>query len=201
MYHSRLDGLYRRTELDGISDLVDALKTPAYNGMHTKKELNMPTWNERKAVGDAHEHRVSHELEQRGWTVAEWGKGTMPPEINEAMRASGSPWNHFPDLVASRDGDIITVDSKDRMSSVDTGRYAVKRECVAFGLRFYGSFGIPLFYVFGNLGVLTPQEVSSYGIVGPRVRGGAYFLVNGSMAHLFDDVFGTPRQQRGEAAA
>lgn len=152
----------------------------------------MTNWNERKAVGDAHEQRVAEELEARGWEVAPWGQGTLPPGIRTALSQSDSRWRHFPDLVAARDGDVITVDAKDRMRSTQSDRYAVKRDCVSFGLQFLAAFGIPVFYVFGNLGVLSPAEVTSYGTVGPRVRGGAYYLVSGRLARHFDDMFGAP---------
>ena len=59
------------------------------------------------------------------------------------------------------------------MRSTETGRYAISRECVAFGLQFVAAFGIPVYYVFGNLGVLCPTEVMSYGTIGrlaPEVR-------------------------------
>lgn len=87
---------------------------------------------------------------------------------------------------------MLTIDCKDRMSSAETGRYAIGRDCVSFGLQFLAAFNIPVFYVFGNLGVLTPTEVTSYGMVGPRGRGGSYYLINGRLAHVFDDVFGSP---------
>jgi Holliday junction resolvase len=151
----------------------------------------MTTWEERKAAGDELERRVREELERRGWTVAEWGQAILPAAIRAAV--SRTPWRHFSDLVATRDGDLVAIDCKDRMASTQTGRYAIKRDCVSFGLQFHAAFGVPVFYVFGNLGVLTPQEVSSYGTIGPRGlwgRGGSYYLVSGRLGHRFDDVFG-----------
>ncbi|MEO3860895.1 hypothetical protein [Acrocarpospora sp. B8E8] len=153
----------------------------------------MSTWTDRKAIGDAHEERVARELESRGWTVAPWGQGIMPAPIQTAITRSRTRFKHFPDLIAAREGDILTIDAKDRMSSAETGRYAISRDCISFGLQFVAAFGLPVFYVFGNLGVLTPTEVMSYGRVNPRgVGGGAYHLVNGRLAHQFDDVFGAP---------
>lgn len=75
------------------------------------------------------------------------------------------------------------------MRSTQTDRYAISRSCVSAGLHII-TFGPPLFYVFGNLGVLTPSEVMAYGTLGPRARGGAYYLIPGRLAHHFDDVFG-----------
>jgi hypothetical protein len=144
-----------------------------------------------------HEGRVANELNARGWEVALWGQGILSEEIRRVV--SRTRWKNFPDLVGAREGDLVTVDAKERMSSAETGRYAISRECVAFGLQFVAAFGVPVFYVFGNLGVLTPQEVMSYGHVGPRGMGGSYYLINGRLAHQFDDVFGSP--VRTDAAA
>lgn len=161
----------------------------------------MSTWEQRKAAGDDHEQRVAKALEEHGWEVARWGQSILTDRIRATLSQSESRWKHFPDLVAARDGDIVTIDAKDRMRSTETGRYAISRGCLSFGLQFLAAFGIPVFYVFGNLTVLTPPEVQSYGRVGPRARGGAYYLINGHLAHPFDDVFGAPEEGRGDLAA
>lgn len=155
-------------------------------------------WNQRKAVGDAHEERVTRELERRGWTASRCGTGVYKPEIQWALGRSESRLREFPDLIAARDGDVVTVDCKDRMSSAETGRYAISRRCLTAGLQFLGANApVPLYYVFGNLGVLTPAEVMHYGSIGQR--GGSYYLVPGRLGHHFDDVFGVPMV--GEQAA
>ena len=150
----------------------------------------MNGWNQRKLIGDAHEGRVSEELAARQWIVDPWGQAILSEQVQRAI--SRTRWKNFPDLVAARDGDLVAIDAKDRMSSAETGRYAISRECVSFGLQFVAAFGVPIFYVFGNLGVLTPQEVMSYGSTGARGMGGSYYLINGRLAHQFDDVFGNP---------
>lgn len=150
----------------------------------------MADWQERKLVGDAHEKRVSEELRARGWDVARWGQGVLSPAICAAISRSGSPWRYFPDLVATRSDDLVTIDCKDRMPSRPSLRYSIKRDCVWFGLQFSAVFKIPLFYVFGNLGVLTPTEIHAYPTPGTPTPTGAYFIINGTRAHRFDDVFG-----------
>lgn len=158
----------------------------------------MTTWEDRKAVGDAHEQRVTEELTARGWEVARCGQGILPPRIRDAISLNDHRDRHQPDLIAERDGDVIKIDCKDRMRSTQTDRYAISRNCVSVGLHII-TFGPPLFYVFGNLGVLTPSEVMAYGTVGPRVRGGAYYLVPGRLARNFDDVFGVPEIDQAAA--
>lgn len=48
----------------------------------------------------------------------------------------------------------------------------------------------PLYYVFGDLRVLTPVEVLHYTGHAERRHDGAYRLVNTRQAHHFDTVFG-----------
>jgi hypothetical protein len=150
----------------------------------------MSSFAEQLAVGADHERRVAAESEARGWTVTPWGQSMLPAVTRRAMR--DTRFQHFPDIVAARPGEIVTIDAKDSMPSTETGRYAVSQKCVQFGLQFFAAFGLPVFYVFSNLGVLCPTEVTSYGRLGPPSSGGAYYLVDGRYAHLFDDVFGRP---------
>lgn len=49
---------------------------------------------------------------------------------------------------------------------------------------------MPLYYVFGDLTVLTPAEVMHYCSVSLRHPGGAYYLVSTRYAHPFSEVFG-----------
>ena len=152
----------------------------------------MSSFGGRLSVGTAHERRVSTELRARAWTVDPWGQGVLSAEIRDAIQRGESRLRFLPDLIAARNGELITIDCKDRMRSTDSGRYAVARQCVNFGLHI-AALGIPLYYVFGNLGVLLPTEVQAYGWNGPQVAGnGAYYLVPERLGHQFDDVFGKP---------
>ena len=122
-----------------------------------------------------------------------WGQGVLSSTVREAICRSNSQLRLLPDLIAGRDGELVTIDCKNRIRSGHTGRYAISRHCVNFGLHL-NAMGVPVFYVFGNLGVLLPTEVMSYGRIGPRVTGnGAYYLVAERLAHHFDDVFGKTR--------
>ena len=153
----------------------------------------MDSFSDRLGVGTAHEQRVAIKLRECGWAVAPWGQGVLPEEIRDAIQRSDSRLRHMPDLIAARDGELVTIDCKDRMHSTGTGRYAVSRKCVNFGLQM-AALGVPLLYVFGNLGVLLPTEVMTYGRIGPHANGGgAYYLVPERLGHKFDDMFGDPQ--------
>ncbi|KRD23377.1 MULTISPECIES: hypothetical protein [unclassified Streptomyces] len=149
----------------------------------------MTQWQDRQAIGDMHERRVAAALRARGWTVQPCGQGTYPPAVREALRRTRSALRHFPDLIAARGADLITIDAKDRMPSTDT---------VSAGLFFTAAHApTPLYYVFGDLKVLTPAEVVHYTAHALRHRSGAFHLVRTEQAHHFDEVFGSA----GAAAA
>ncbi|MFD6187178.1 hypothetical protein [Streptomyces goshikiensis] len=151
----------------------------------------MTSWQERKPVGDVHEQRVATALRQHGWTVQLCGQGTYPPTIQDALRRTRSALRQFPDLIAARGSELITIDAKDRMPSTHSDRYAISTATLNAGLVFTAAHApTPLYYVFGDMKVLTPAEVLHYAQHALRHHSGAYHLVRTDRAHLFDQVFG-----------
>jgi hypothetical protein len=162
----------------------------------------MAEWGERKATGDRHEQQVTQELQRRGWEVHPAGQGTYPSAIRHALTRTTSPLRYFPDLIAARGEDVVTIDAKTSMRSTSSGRFAISCKCVTAGLQYMGTHApVPLLYVFGDLTVLTPAEVAYYTRHGRRAHTGAYYLVNTSTAHHFDDVFGPDTAARGNQRA
>ncbi|WP_405785665.1 hypothetical protein [Streptomyces sp. NBC_01367] len=152
----------------------------------------MTQWQDRKSVGDLHEQQVTAALRARGWTVHPCGQGTYPHAVREALRRTRSALRQFPDLIAARGSDIVTIDAKDHMPSTTTGRYSISATAIHAGLHFTAFHApTPLYYVFGDLKVLTPAEVLHYTDHALRHSSGAYHLVSTHRAHPFDDVFGS----------
>lgn len=148
-------------------------------------------WQTRKEVGDQHEQYLARELEKLGWTVHLCGQGTWPTTIQRALQRGDSALRQFPDLLAARGNDLVAIDAKTRLPSTTSNRYAVSRKCVTAGLQFLGANApTPLYYVFGDLRVLTPVEVMHYSNHALRHTSGAYYLINTHQAHSFDEVFG-----------
>jgi hypothetical protein len=149
------------------------------------------SWQERKQAGDRHETCVMRELEACGWIVHPCGQGTYPAIVQQALGRSQSALRYFPDLLAARGLDVVAVDCKTRIGSVQTGRFAISRACLRAGLVFLGANEpLPLYYVFGDLTVLTPAEVMHYCSTALRHPGGSYYLISTRHAHPFSEVFG-----------
>ncbi|WP_445270420.1 hypothetical protein [Streptomyces sp. DSM 41634] len=152
----------------------------------------MTQWQERKTVGDAHEEHVATALRQHGWTVHPCGQGTYPPAIQDALRHTRSALRQFPDLIAARNGELVTIDAKDRMPSTHTDRYAISTATLNAGLLFTAAHApTPLYYVFGDMKVLTPSEIHHYAAHTRTHRSGSWVMVSTRQAHAFHTVFGT----------
>jgi hypothetical protein len=153
----------------------------------------MTSWTARKGVGDVFEARVAGELTARGWAVDPWGQGTLSVAVSASLRRTDSSLRWAPDLLAARDDLVAMIDCKARMTSRNTGRHAVERAAVKAHLQFAALFDLPFYYVFDNLGVLTPLDVRGAGQAGPNSRvgsGAAYYLVSTALDRDFTEVFG-----------
>lgn len=145
----------------------------------------------RAHVGDWHEQRVAQALQHSGWTVQPCGQATYPTAIQNALRRTRSTLRQFPDLIAARGAELVTIDAEDRMPSTHTSRYAISAATVNAGLLFTATHApTPLYYVLGDMRVLTPAEVLHHTVHALRHRSGAYHLVSSHQAHPFDEVFG-----------
>ncbi|MEV6670619.1 hypothetical protein [Streptomyces sp. NPDC051162] len=128
----------------------------------------MPSFHDRKAVGDAHELRVAQELTARGWDVASWGQAVRTDAVGRALRGTDSLSRWTPDLIAARGERIALVDCKGGTTSRSTGRHSVERNAVMAHLQLTAWTRLPVIYVFDDLGVLTPMDILLRGRRGSR---------------------------------
>ncbi|MFC9595804.1 hypothetical protein ACFTUC_39165 [Streptomyces sp. NPDC056944] len=153
----------------------------------------MPSFQQRKAIGDAHEQRVTHELNQRGWHVSPWGQGVMGEPVRLALHHTSSSLRWTPDLIAARERQVVMIDCKSRMTSQTSRRHAVERAAVTAHLQLVAWTQLPLYYVFDNLDLLTPYDALGLGREGPRTTAGSgspYLLVPADRSMPFENVFG-----------
>lgn len=164
----------------------------------------MPSFQQRKAAGDAHEQRVAGQLTQRGWNVNAWGQGVLTAPVCLALRHSNSSLRWTPDLIAAKDDQVVLIDCKTRMTSHTTQRHAVERAAVTAHLQLVAWTQLPVYYVFDNLDVLTPYDVLSTGKRGPYTGTGSgtpYFLIGAAHSSPFNEIFGPAQSESGLTAA
>ncbi|MFJ3206138.1 hypothetical protein [Streptomyces sp. NPDC086989] len=84
-------------------------------------------------------------------------------------------------------------DAKHRLPSTHTHRYAIANDTLTAGLQYTAAHApTPLYYVLGDMKVLTPVEVLHYTDHALQPGTGSYRLIRTDRAHCFDDVFGRP---------
>ena len=157
----------------------------------------MTTWNQRKAVGDLLEQRVAEELTLRGWHVNPWGQGILTSPVRQALKHADSYLRWTPDLIAACGELVVMIDCKGRMTSSDSNRHSIERAAVRSHMQLTAWTDLPVYYVFDNLGVLTPHDILTIGRIGPHTRvgsGAPYYLIGTGMDRPFDDIFGSHEQ-------
>lgn len=153
---------------------------------------NLPTWPDRRAVGDEHERRVREELERRGWTVNPYGQGVLSEEIRRALKTTDSPMRWDPDLVAACGSSICLVDAKTAMRGEAAHHYSISRKAVQAHVQMWARLDIPIYYVFSNLGVATVLDVMHYCRLATLGQTGGYISLPAGIPMPFDEVFGSP---------
>ncbi|MER7141288.1 hypothetical protein ACIRVI_00020 [[Kitasatospora] papulosa] len=151
----------------------------------------MPSFQNRKAIGDAHEQRVTQELNRRGWHVSPWGQGILGEPVRYALHRTSSSLRWTPDLIAAQGRQVVLI----RMTSQTSRRHVVERAAVTAHLQLVAWTQLPLYYIFDNLDLLTPYDALGYGQEGPRTTAGSgtpYLLVPADQSMPFEDVFGRP---------
>ncbi|MDH6537993.1 hypothetical protein [Streptomyces sp. SPB4] len=157
----------------------------------------MPSFQQRKAVGDAHEQRIAEELTARGWAVNPWGQGVLTQPVQAALRKTDSSLRWTPDLLAAKEGHVAMIDCKSSMTSRATHRHAIEGAAVRAHLQLVAWTVLPLYYVFDSLDVLTPYDALATGQTGPHSVAGSgapYLLVPTTRCRTFDSTFGSRRR-------
>lgn len=153
----------------------------------------MRSFQERLAIGSEHEHHVAEELALRGWASSECGQGCWAEAVRHALRNTDSGIRWTPDLITARDDAVVLVDAK-TTTSPQTGRHTVSRDAVRAQRQLATIWDIPIYYVFSDLGVMTPEEVIQTG--GQHIavgRRGPFYFIPAELCTPFDEVFGAIR--------
>lgn len=82
----------------------------------------MASFQQRKAIGDAHERHVTEQLIGRGWEGDFWGQGLLSRALQSALRRTDSSICWLPDLIEAKARGPVLIDCKGGMTSQRTGR-------------------------------------------------------------------------------
>lgn len=160
-------------------------------------------------LAEAHEHRVKHELENRGWHVDLYGQGQLSPENRDALMSLG--WTchlrWLPDLLASRAESnrmrVAWIDAKDELND-DTPNFSLELDANIAHLKLQAVFGIPIVYVWGDLTCSKAADIRRTDVRYPKrgtvVGSGTPFMLIPKREQLpLDALFGHPTGGQGAA--
>jgi hypothetical protein len=151
------------------------------------------TFQDRLDIALTHEDVVRQRLESSGWAVSPHGQGIMAENIRRAIQRTDSGLRWLPDFIAARDGQVVLIDAKTRITSTATGRHAVSCRALRAHNLLTAWADLPVYYVFECGGVQTPHDVLCATRCGPHLslqHLGAYALTPCGLDRPFADVFG-----------
>lgn len=131
----------------------------------------MSTFHDRMGPAALWEKELIEILQGRGWLAAPFGQAQVPQDMRSHLRRwrdnYGRPtllrWT--PDIIAVKpDADpfVCLIDAKtESEKNRDSDNYSVEVNAVDAGLAIVRDWHTPLFYVWKDAGVLTPQSVSN----------------------------------------
>lgn len=158
------------------------------------------SFDARLATGRELEGRVLAALGERGWTAEPFGQSLLSADIRGQMRrvSPPTPVRWMPDIIATKPRltrmALVFIDAKAGEAYQTTGNYDIEAAALETAER-WSTFArsCHFFFVFDDLGVLTPRTVRDHGRIGTfrgRGSGTPFVLVDTGHAVSFDAVFG-----------
>ncbi|HEY9413245.1 MAG TPA: hypothetical protein VIQ30_00675 [Pseudonocardia sp.] len=162
----------------------------------------MSGFGDRFAGGTAWEMKLADGLRARGWKVAPFGQAQIKDDFRSALRdftdGFGRPtlirW--LPDLLIARADRVALIDAKtESESNRNSPNYAIEFNALEAGLVVVERLHTPLFYVWPDGGVMTPEIVWqrwNRRLDGKAAAGSktSFLLVDRGFAMKADEVFG-----------
>jgi hypothetical protein len=152
----------------------------------------------------AWEARLIEILIERGWLAAPFGQAQVPSEMRSHLARWIDDYGHAtllrwtPDIIAVKPTEkpfVCLIDAKtERVDNATSSNYSIEINAVDAGLTIVRDWHMPLFYVWEDGGVLTPQTVvnrwnrklDGAGSTGSKT---AFYLVAKSFARSNREIF------------
>lgn len=167
------------------------------------KNVLRPNFRQRLDKGEELEQEVAQELKDRGWDVHRYGMGTWSEDMRDILGQTRSHLRYAPDLYATRSRkDLVFIDCKNTLHRSDGSYYRINRDCLAAGRNFGPRYDVPLYYVFDDLGVLTPHQIMEFLKIPHLTNGvGTWIAVPRHLPVTFNEIFGPRKWQPIQKAA
>lgn len=148
----------------------------------------IPFVERKKNIGDPHEDRTEEALRKRGYAVAR--ADVTNEEIRRTLSRTDSFTRYDPDFIAACGSTICYVDAKATLRGPESDYVFVNGRAVEAHIALVASRGIPVYYVFDDMTVLTPAEVIAHAGLHKYRSSGGYVRLARGLGHSFDEIFG-----------
>lgn len=159
------------------------------------------SFQKRMSAARAHEELVMNELSRRGWVAEPFGQGQLSERMRGALREVDTPVRWMADIIAAKPYParmvIRFIDAKAGDRWRETGNHDIEQAALDSAENWVEFSGkqCEFFYVFGDLGVISPMDARE--LVKPgQFRGSGsgtpFVLLPAAACVPFDAVFGQP---------
>lgn len=161
----------------------------------------------RKRIEDAqkHEQDVINALLARDWFAEPFGQAMLSEQMRDHLRRVETSVRWMPDIIAAKNiagkEHIVFIDAKAGERYKETGNHDIENAALESAKRWIKLSGdCPYFFVFGDGGVATPDDVLENGWDGTFRGSGSgtpFKLFPSDICRQFDTVFGERPSQSG----
>jgi hypothetical protein len=150
--------------------------------------------------GKLWEAQVRDRLEADGWHVQPYGMDLLSEPLQRAIHDAGSNLEHAPDFLAARPAANrqlgVFVDAKAGRTWRTSGRHCIETDSAVTLDWWADRFGMPVYVVFPDWGVTTPDRILTVGVAGRQTGVGSgkpFLLVPLSVCMDWDALLGRLR--------
>lgn len=159
----------------------------------------MNAFHRRLEEAKKHEAFVRVLLQIRGWTAEPFGQGQLTDAMRDHLRNIDTAVRWMPDIIAAKRFAnrtlVAFIDAKAGDRWKETSNHDIEISALKAAEKWIELSGeqCPYYFVFGDTGVLTPEDVRGLGRRGSYYGNGSgtpFLLVPASACRPFDGAFG-----------
>lgn len=153
------------------------------------------------AQTDDHETQVIEALRRRDWNAQKFGQAQLTELTRSHLRCIKTSVRWMPDIIATKQTGLKTtaacIDAKGGRTYLRTENHDVQSDALLAAEKWAQYSGLPVYFVFRDWGVVTPDDVRTHawdGQYNGRGSGTPFKVFPTQLCSSFDVVFGEERQ-------
>jgi hypothetical protein len=148
------------------------------------------------ALGETLEKQVLQDLRDRGWKAVPYGQGTWPEPLFKALKGVDTPLHHEPDILAVKDGVLVSVDAKNcKPKHLTSPNHSINCDALKATDEWWKGCVAHHYFVFHDGGTADIETIATHGEYREGGQGAdgsdkSYMLLPRRHCVPFDEIFG-----------